>query len=77
MLLANVLILVIGPFVLYSIDVELYRLLAPYIGRLFTTIAQAIFSIATVLTWIYFWRKAFMMLFEILLRQKSKATTHS
>lgn len=77
MLLVNILILVIGPFVLYSIDVELYRLLVPYIGRLFTTIAQAIFSIAAVLAWIYFWRKSFIMLFETLLRQKSKATIHS
>ena len=77
MLLANILILVIGPFVLYSIDVEIYRLLAPQIGRLFTTIAQTIFSIATVLAWIYFWRKSFIVLFGMLLRQRSKATTRS
>jgi NADH:ubiquinone oxidoreductase subunit 5 (subunit L)/multisubunit Na+/H+ antiporter MnhA subunit len=71
MLLANILIIVFGPFLLYSLDIEIYRLLAPYIGRGPATILEAVLSIGIGLLWIYFWRKSFMVFFGRLLEQKT------
>lgn len=66
----NILILIFGPVLLYSVDVEIYRMLAPRIGRANTTIIQAVFSIAMGMLWLYLWRKSFMTLFKILLKRR-------
>ena len=69
---ANILIIIFGPFLLYSIDVEIYRLLASHAGRMLTTIVQTLFSVTAGLLWLYLWRRSFILLFQKLLQQRTQ-----
>jgi hypothetical protein len=62
--LFNFLVILLGAPLLYTLNVTLYRVLEPNLGRLLTTLIQATSSAFLVLIWLYFWRLIYHILFK-------------
>ncbi|MBO3801380.1 MAG: hypothetical protein JTT12_03465, partial [Candidatus Brockarchaeota archaeon] len=56
--------LIIGPKFLYELNILIYHILAYRIGNVLTTIIQLVLSAILVLTFIFFWRSLFILVFK-------------
>ena len=67
----NFIIILAGTPLLYFVNISIYRIMFPIIGRFLTTLLEVIISTTAVLAWIYIWRLIYYGIFNKQLKRLS------